>query len=195
MYICTRMERLVRYFCMVGPPAPKGHKGLWWPDLGFRYANALLFSAGPMRIVPVGNARFDADGGANFQRWREMAPLFSGALAENFVNVVCAPMGAPMTPALSLPSKMNGTIEIPAVPVLAGLWTAGQRNIAITSSYEAMGDPATDLEALYKYDLVIVQDEPDAIGLRDRGVTAQHYTPHMLTAEARFVSTIMGPRR
>ena len=192
------MERIIRFFCMVGPRAPKGHTGVWWPDLAWSYANALLFTAIPMRIFPIGKSELNGkDPEDGYARWREMAPLFGGPMAESFANVVCAPVCVNMTEERTFSVPRAGKIVVPAETALAALWTANHRNIAITDWTEALSSASfallkSETEALRKYDLVLVSSERQQDQLLDLDVQALYYTPEKLSAEARVTKLFLG---
>lgn len=188
------MNRRIRYFCMVGLPAPKDHAGFWWPDTAYAYLEALALTSLGIRVIPIGGAPFNVDAAHGWKRWRDRADLFTGDVSPGFLNVVCAPIGLPSgAPQFAGPEHEGsgpirpGDLLYEPQTALTGLWTAGHRNIAITSIKARAGELAVDLPMLRKYDVVIVTEEDYVEGLIAGGVKAQFCPPSDLELLARIV--------
>ena len=192
------MGKLIRYFCVVGPRAPKAEQ--WWPDIAHDYAKMFAESGVGVRILPIGGSPFAARG---YEHWNDLAEHFVGELDPlNYVNIVCAPPAFPTGRRVSArafaPTRVVGarggevsraalaegrkaTDEVVYDPELAliALWTAGHSNVAITGTFpEPPGEE--EREALRRYDLVIAPTRTDAVHLAALKVPAVHYTAEEL---------------
>ncbi len=204
------MARLVRYFCTVGP------KGDEWSDVAYEYLHALVLANITVRVLPIGGGMlsFPDD---EFKHWRFHASWFTGAFADNFVNVVCTPpgqiQGQPIRASDIAPTRVVGVSggEVPPQILAAGagasndiiyepayaltqLWTVGHRNIAITG---VTPEPPSEAEcdALRRYDAVICPTKRDAEALRLVGVSAAHYSAVALHRDANSLPIFLGEPR
>lgn len=156
----------VRYYCIVAPSRPG--EAL----LGFDYLEAIDGSGVGVRACPIG-AAFLMD-----KPWIDLLHLFSGeAPKDNYVNVVCAPIGCLLGSATSgvdfAGPKGSPDVVYRPQTALAGLYTVGVPNVAITLPHE---DDA-DLQALQQYDFVLCPSDNYVEAFHDIGVTAHHVPP------------------
>ncbi|MCC7024636.1 MAG: hypothetical protein IT338_17545 [Thermomicrobiales bacterium] len=163
---------MIRYFCLVA----RGAAG----DAAHAYLVALAQTGRPLRAQPIGLAQFDCE-----PRWWQVTRLFTRPMGTRFVNVVCARPGLALgvrLPARALrPQGADDPLReleraigpLPDAPddvyqpelALAGLYTVGCRNVAITSATPPPSD--VELAALHRYDLVIATSPDDRDRLRD----------------------------
>lgn len=179
---------VIRYFCLV---LPNGGA-----SLGFDYLVALEQTGLGVVACPIGPAFFMAE------PWIKRNHLFrGGAIAKNYVNVICAPpnllMGTQLRAVdvkapgrLPGPGEETGVLELsaprasdPAAEVvyepqtaLGGLFTVGVPNIAITMS-RPRAPEEHEVRALGQYDAVIAPTAEDAAALRHLGIVAFHVPP------------------
>lgn len=157
------MTASVRFFCLIGP----NHSD--WGPVSKRYLAAISgkFS---VRALPIGGHFLGFHKLAGYEGWEPMADLFSGDVADDYINIVCAPGGLEMGRAVTaqavapqqalegLPAiatrggeRAGGDIVYQPETALAALWTEGHTNIAITS-------PAAwevEQQTIGKYSLVV----------------------------------------
>jgi len=181
-------------------------RGLYWPDLCYAYAEALLRVG--LRYLPLAGANLHAGGrGRNpCAHWNDLPGAFNTPLATRYVNIVIA--------------SVNDARQEPyaegSTPQFAGKCTAGMRNIAITSlapdlptdlinnamaQFECrqrqaatlllrrmrartMEPDARGIAALGGYDLVVCPDPESAAELVALGVDARCYRAEQLAADA-----------
>lgn len=172
-------EPCVRFYCLALPSDG--------PQLGFDYLEALDHTDFGVRACPIGPAYLMAGD------WPRLLHLFTGPplggrdtegnLVE-FVNVVCAPPGLSLGFAMTA-RQVAGPRDAAAAPddvvyqpktALAGLYTIGVKNIAITMPRPALPDEA-ECAALALYDFVLCPTSEDAEMLGTLGVPALHVPP------------------
>jgi hypothetical protein len=158
----------VRYYCLVtsGPG----------PFLGFDYLEAIDISGVGVRACPIGPA-FIVD-----PPWAELMHLFSGGNPEGkYVNVVCAPLG------YSLGARTTGidwagpkgdpSVVYQPRTALAGLYTVGVPNVAITLPIDSWGGADDELQVLQQYDFVFCPTDEHVEAFKGVGISAHHVPP------------------
>ena len=161
--------RRVRFWCQIGPAGSKD------ADWAFSYLEAFLDVG--VRVMPIGGLPLLMPYTKPWKRWRDNTQLFTGSVDDNFLNVVCAPLGLSLGMRLTAGRKGMSTgfdTEEPVVTAIGddefvayepstaidGLWTANHANVAIIRS-DVVGcneGNRADLERLGQYDLVIGDD-------------------------------------
>jgi hypothetical protein len=164
-------------------------------SLGFDYLDAFDKTALGVLACPIGMAYFAAE------PWSDVGRLFMGRPAARYVNVVCAPpnllMGqrlrASDAPVLgsdgevrAIPSGKTESIIYEPQTALAGLYTVGVPNVAITM---ARPRPPEDHEirALAQYDAVLCPSSSGTEELQRLGVVAMH-----VPADAEQLKRLVG---
>ena len=182
--------KTLRFFCCV-VPGPPG-------EVPRRYLKALIATGIPTLTVPIGMAFMGTAG----PQWQKLSGTFTTALEEPYVNIVCAPpgllMGSPIrasdmqiSPAERAELVCDG-LAVPPAPsavgddaseliytpqtALAGLYTVGVPNIAITDTRPKPPD-ANEIRALAQYDRVVGPNRSDRDALVDVGVAAEWLPP------------------
>ncbi len=184
------MWKTLRFFCCVAP-GPVG-------EVPLRYLEALVGTGIPTLTAPIGLAFMGVMG----PRWQALSHTFTTELVEPYVNIVCAPpgllMGSPIrasdmqmsaseraeliSDGLALPPAPaehgEDADEIVYVPhtALAGLYTVGVPNIAITDTRPKPPD-ANEIRALAQYNRVVCSNTKDVVALRALGVDADKREP------------------
>lgn len=182
--------KTLRFFCCVAP-GPVG-------EVPLRYLEALVGTGIPTMTAPIGLAFMGVMG----PRWQALSHTFTTELVQPYVNIVCAPpgllMGSPIRASdmqLSGPERaelLSDGLALPPAPTeqgddadevvykpqtaLAGLYTVGVPNIAITDTRPKPPD-TNELRALGRYDAVCCSSIADADALRRLGVDAEFRAP------------------
>ena len=154
---------MIRFFCVVGP---KGRTAPWWPDISYEYLWAFKKANLPIRALPIGGTflgqtrdmcpscglsaleagqcvRCCADVEI-WSHWGGLAPLFSTPMEDEFINVVCAPVGLSLGTEQTIrqfhAEAKSDTVVYTPETALSGLYTADHVNIAITDDGEGEED-------------------------------------------------------
>ena len=185
----------VRYHFVWGPKRPKSVRYRWWPDLGYKYLRAIMQAGYDVRAIPIGFAHFQVLNEKPWKHWKKVYEAFASSRATTAgVNIVCAPLGFTMGRTVRLkdlaPQSIDGVpgfltanntsdpeqVVYEPSTAIAGLWTEGFRNVAITGTV-ASDVTASDLEASRRYDLVLTPTQREVEQLKRLGVSAQSCTP------------------
>jgi hypothetical protein len=145
---------LIRFACVTVPSMDTG-------GITFPYLKAIEDTGLGVRIMPIGMARFDAP------PWNQVPHLFTAALKERYINVVCVEPGVTLGAAVSTAQFGNpkaGDEEAYAPPTaISGLFTVGIPNIAILSG--ATLPEGKELEALGRYTAVVCPTTKESLDL------------------------------
>ena len=168
---------LHRYFCVVGPR--RDAEG-YWPGIAYRYLVALRAAELKVRAISASGGVTLQAGEMNrdYDHWREIRDVFATPMDPDdcVVNVVCAPLGMP----LGTPGKKKREVVYRPATALAGLYTDGLRNIAITGVQRGQNAQEGEVAALRQYQIVCVPRACDQRALEALDVPCFFWAPRFL---------------
>lgn len=185
----------VRFFAVVGPKRHGREDSEWWPNVSYAYLSALRAARYDVRAISIGGAYLQVPDDPLWHHWRELQPLFSVSLQENWVNVVCAHPGLSLGKARKLSELVGGASrsisgaspdDVMYVPgtALSNLLTANRINIAISGCFPEPPDDG-EVAAMQAYTAVYCPRAEDVMPLRERGVCASHAAPEAFASVLR----------
>lgn len=178
----------VRFYCLALPSDA--------PSAGFDYLEAIHNANISVKACPIGPV-FIAG------QWPKLMHLFAAPMpGDRYVNVVCSPLDlslgfamskAGVAPPVGIPgSAPEGSREVVYAPktAISGLYTVGVPNIAITSAPRRQASKG-DLDALVKYDVVIVPNENDIESFHHLGIEVMLTPPEAFPGILRTILAML----
>ena len=160
----------------------------YWPGISYYYLCAFREEGLCVRAMSVSGGVWLQAGNPDYDHWREVRDVFATPVraSDRIVNIVCAPLGLPLGAPRSGRDMKRGAIADGIGPAeklyrpataLAGLYTEGVRNIAITGMQRGQYPHEGETDVLAEYDIVCAPRPCDERELQRLNVRCGYWAP------------------